>query len=208
MTSIDFSSVNEQLSNASAEDIIQWAAAQAKKPLVSTNFGPHEAVILHMVTQLNPETTVLWVDSGYNTRDTYKVAQQLIERLNLNIKVYAPTVTAARRDAALGGIPTVDDPGHAEFTEQFKLEPFKRGMDELKPDVWFTAVRREQTAFRQDMAAVSEGPNGVIKVAPLLDWTTEQMDDYLKRHDLPNVEKYFDPTKAVAGRECGLHTQL
>ena len=126
------------------------------------------------------EYVVGGVDSGYNTRDTYKVAQQLIERLNLNIKVYAPTVTAARRDAALGGIPTVDDPGHAEFTEQFKLEPFKRGMDELKPDVWFTAVRREQMAFRQDMAAVSEGPNGVIKVAPLLDWTTEQMDDYFQ----------------------------
>lgn len=204
----DLSKANELLAGKTAQEIVEWAIAQGSKPVVTTNFGPHEAVILHMATQVQPEIQVIWIDSGYNTRETYKVAQQLIDELKLNIDVFTPKTSAARQDAVLGGIPPVDSPNHAEFTENFKLEPFTRAMNELAPDVWLTAVRAEQTAFRAGMQVVETGPNGVTKVAPLLSWTTEDMENYLQEHNLPNVTKYFDPTKALANRECGLHTKL
>lgn len=205
---IDIEKANQELRDADPLKIIEWAIGMAKKPLTTTNFGPYEAVILYMVTRLSPDIKIIWIDSGYNTRDTYKIAERLISELKLNIEVYAPKITAARRDAALGGIPSVDDEAHAEFTEQFKLEPFSRAMSEHTPDVWFTAVRSEQTEFRQDMDIISTGPGGVIKVAPLLHWKEAEMQAYLEEHNLPNVEKYFDPTKALANRECGLHTKL
>lgn len=205
---IDIKKANQTLRDAEPLKIIEWAAGIAKKPLSTTNFGPFEAVILHMVTQTNPDIKIIWIDSGYNTRETYKVAERIISELKLNIDVYTPKVTAARRDAALGGIPSVEDDAHAEFTEQFKLEPFSRAMSEQAPDVWFTAVRSEQTQFRQEMEVISTGPGGVIKVAPLLHWKEAEMQAYLEAHNLPNVEKYFDPTKALANRECGLHTKL
>ena len=205
---LDIAKANQEFNNADPVKIIEWVTDIAEKPLATTNFGPYEAVILHMVTQVKPDIPVVWVDSGYNTRETYKVAQQLIDTLKLNIHVYTPKVTAARRDAALGGIPGVDDEGHAEFTEQFKLEPFSRAMNEQQPDVWFTAVRSEQTEFRQEMNIFGKGPAGVIKVAPVLHWKTSDMQAYLEKFGLPNVVKYFDPTKALANRECGLHTRL
>lgn len=205
---LDLDKANLELGQSSPQTIINWALTQANKPIVTTNFGPYEAVILHMVTQANPTITVIWVDSGYNTRATYTVAQNLIDRLSLNIDVYTPKVSAARQDAALGGIPSIDEERHAAFTEQFKLEPFSRAMQSVAPDIWFTAVRSEQTAFRRNMKVFSEGMNGVIKVAPLLYWEESQMNAYLEEHSLPNVDKYFDPTKAEAGRECGLHTKI
>ncbi|OUR72379.1 phosphoadenylylsulfate reductase [Methylophaga sp. 41_12_T18] len=204
----DIEKANQELQNAEPQQIIEWALKNAQKPLTTTNFGPYEAVILHMVTQVQPDMPIIWIDSGYNTRDTYKVAQNVIETLNLNIEVYTPKVSAARRDAALGGIPSVEDEAHAEFTEQFKLEPFSRAMKEQAPDVWFTAVRAEQTEFRQGMEVFGTGPNGVIKVAPVLNLKEADMQAYLEKFDLPNVEKYFDPTKALSNRECGLHTKL
>ncbi len=205
---LDLDKANLEFGQSSPQSIINWALEQANKPIVTTNFGPHEAVILHMVTQANPTISVIWIDSGYNTRATYTVAQSLIDRLNLNIDVYTPKVSAARQDAALGGIPSIDEERHAAFTEQFKLEPFSRAMQAVAPDIWFTAVRSEQTAFRRNMKVFSEGVNGVIKVAPLLHWKETQMNAYLQEHSLPNVDKYFDPTKAEAGRECGLHTKI
>jgi phosphoadenosine phosphosulfate reductase len=205
---LDLDKANLEFGQSSPQSIINWALEQAHKPIVTTNFGPHEAVILHMVTQANPTISVIWIDSGYNTRATYTVAQSLIDRLNLNIDVYTPKVSAARQDAALGGIPSIDEERHAAFTEQFKLEPFSRAMQAVAPDIWFTAVRSEQTAFRRNMKVFSEGVNGVIKVAPLLQWKETQMNAYLEEHSLPNVDKYFDPTKAEAGRECGLHTKI
>ncbi|UTW44710.1 phosphoadenosine phosphosulfate reductase family protein [bacterium SCSIO 12696] len=205
---IDIAQANQQLQGATPQQIIEAALQDSAKPLVSTNFGPYEAVILHMATQVKADIPVIWVDSGYNTRDTYRTADKLIELLNLNIQVYTPTMTTGRWDLAHGGVPDIDEDRHATFTEHFKLEPFARAMAEQRPDVWLTAVRSEQTAFRQNMEVFAEGANGVTKVAPLLHWKEADMQKYLQQHNLPNVESYFDPTKGLANRECGLHTQL
>ena len=205
---MNYEQINQDLANKSAQEIIDWAVAQGGNPIVTTNFGPQEAVILHMAVQAKADIPVVWIDSGYNTSQTYKIAEEIIEKLNLNVHVFTPRVSAARCDAALGGIPAVDDPRHPEFTEQFKLEPFRRAMTEMAPSVWLTAVRSEQTEFRSNMEVASEGIGGCIKVAPLLDWTTEQMASYLEANGLPSVEKYFDPTKALGNRECGLHTKI
>jgi len=205
---MNYEQINQDLADKSAQEIIDWAVAQGGNPIVTTNFGPQEAVILHMAVQAKADIPVVWIDSGYNTSQTYKIAEEIIEKLNLNVHVFTPRVSAARCDAALGGIPSVDDPRHPEFTEQFKLEPFRRAMAEMAPSVWLTAVRSEQTEFRSNMEIASEGIGGCIKVAPLLEWTTAQMAEYLEANGLPSVEKYFDPTKALGNRECGLHTKI
>lgn len=124
------------------------------------------------------------------------------------MRVYNPLVSAARRNALMG-IPDVDDPRHEEFTNQVKLEPFTRALQDMAPDVWLTAVRREQTAFRAGMDIVSQDkPGGVIKVAPVLEWTEADMAGYRDEYDLPDETRYYDPTKVLGNRECGLHNRL
>lgn len=206
--SIDLASANEALQGKSPQEIIAWALENSAKPLVTTNFRPYEAVILHMATQIKPDIKVLWVDSGYNTSATYRFAEKVIQDLKLNIETYIPQMTSARRNVLMKGIPEVDEPLHEEFTHQVKLEPFQRALGELKPDLWLNAIRKEQTEFRQSMEIVSSSKDGIIKVAPLYDWSEEDMQNYLIEHGLPNEDNYFDPTKAIETRECGLHTKL
>lgn len=205
---IDLKQANSQLRDQTAEQIVQWALNNSNKPLVTTNFRPYEAVILHMVTRIEPEIDVLWVDSGYNTSATYRFAESLITRLKLNIHTYVPAITSARRNILMGGIPDIDDPLHAEFTRQVKLEPFQRALADFQPDLWFNAIRKDQTEFRQGLDILSATRDGVLKVAPLFNWGELELDAYLERHGLPNEEDYFDPTKALEHRECGLHTHL
>jgi phosphoadenosine phosphosulfate reductase len=206
--SIDLTAANAQLDDQTPQDIIRWALAQSENPLITTNFRPYEAVILHMATQIRPDIKVLWVDSGYNTSATYRFAEKVIQDLNLNVETYIPQMTSARRNVLMKGIPDIDDPQHDEFTRQVKLEPFQRALSELKPDLWLNAIRKDQTEFRQAMNIVSASKDGIIKVAPLYHWSEAQMDAYLAEHNLPNETDYFDPTKALETRECGLHTQL
>ncbi|SEG23459.1 phosphoadenosine phosphosulfate reductase domain-containing protein [Marinobacterium lutimaris] len=206
--SIDLTAANAALEGKTPEEIVAWALGQSENPLVTTNFRPYEAVILHMVTRIKPDIKVLWVDSGYNTSATYRFAEKVIKDLNLNIVTYIPEMTAARRNVLMKGIPDVDDPLHEEFTRQVKLEPFQRALAELKPDLWFNAIRKDQTEFRQSLDVVTASKDGVLKVAPLFNWSEAQMDAYLEEHGLPNETDYFDPTKALETRECGLHTQL
>lgn len=201
---IDINAANENLKDQSPEAIISWAITNAKRPVITTNFGPYSAAILQAVSNIKRDIQVIWIDTGYNTPNTYRYAESIIADLDLNIKTYIPKQTVAYRNVVLG-IPNVDTPEHKIFTEQVKLEPFKRAMDEYQPDVWFTNLRKGQTAFRDSIDIVSQDANGVIKVSPFYYWSDEDLDQYLEEHRLPNETKYFDPTKVLANRECGLH---
>lgn len=196
---------NKKFAEASPKEIVSWAFEQAKNALVTTNFRPYEVNILHAVTTVNKDTKVIWCDTGYNTPNTYKHAEELITSLGLNIHLYVPKQTASHRDAVMG-IPGIEDPNHAIFTEQVKLEPFGRAMKEHLPEVWFTNLRKGQTALRNTLDIFSVSKDGVLKASPFYHWEDAQLDSYLEEHGLPNEHKYFDPTKVLENRECGLHT--
>lgn len=195
---------NADLAGKTPLEIVVWAITQADKPVITTNFRPYEGAILHLVSQVKPSIDVVWCDTGYNTRNTYKHAEELIEKLGLNIDLYVPKQTSSHRDAVMG-IPQIDDPMHKVFTEQVKLEPFKRAMKAHSPDVWFTNLRKGQTAFRDSIEVVSQDANGVLKISPFYNHSDEDLDVYLEKNNIPNEHKYFDPTKVLGNRECGLH---
>jgi phosphoadenosine phosphosulfate reductase len=205
MKNLNIEQINKDLQDKSPKEIISWALKIAQSPLVTTNFRPYEVAILHACSQVNPTLKVIWCDTGYNTPQTYKHANELIKKLALNVHLYVPQQTAAHRDATIG-IPHIDDPLHKIFTEQVKLEPFNRAMQEHQPDVWFTNLRKGQTAFRNSIDIVSISKDGVLKVSPFYHWTDAELDAYLIEHNLPNEFKYFDPTKVLENRECGLHS--
>ncbi len=208
MTPDQIAEANAELRSKPPLEIVRWAITRANgRAVVSTNFRPYEAVLLHLSAQVQPDIPVLWVDHGYNRPATYKHAEQLKKLLQLNLKPYLPVLSAAHRDAVYGDIPATDDEaGLKRFSAQMKLEPFQRGMKELAPTVWITALRRVQNPERAGLDVISEDKNfGALKVSPVFYWTDADMEAYLKQHQLPNEWDYFDPAKADDKRECGLH---
>ena len=197
--------LNAQFKGIPPEEIISWAIKNSDNAVVTTNFRPYEVAILNAVSEVKGDIPIIWCDTGYNTPNTYRHAEELIARLKLNIDLYVPRQTTAHRDSVMG-IPQIDDPRHAEFTEQVKLEPFRRAMTAHRPDVWFTNLRKGQTALRDSLDILSLSKDGVLKVSPFYYWSDTQLDIYLKDRNLPNEHKYFDPTKVLENRECGLHT--
>jgi phosphoadenosine phosphosulfate reductase len=199
---------NAELRSKSPLEITRWAIAHAGgRAVVSTNFRPYEAMILHLCVQAQPDIPVLWVDHGYNRPATYKHAEQLRSLLKLNLKAYLPRISAAHRDAVWGSVPDVDDEARLkQFSALMKLEPFQRGMKELAPKVWITALRQVQNSSRAELDIVSADPNfGALKVSPVFYLSDADMEAYLQEHALPNEWDYFDPAKADDKRECGLH---
>jgi phosphoadenosine phosphosulfate reductase len=208
MSSQQIAEANAALAGRSPLEVVGWAIAQAGgRAIVSTNFRPYEAAILHLVTRVQPDIPVLWVDHGYNRPATYLHAEALRRLLGLRIHPYLPRMTAAHRDAVHGPIPTTgDEAALKEFSAVMKLEPFQRGMRELAPTVWITALRKVQNPNRAGLDVVSADANfGALKVSPFFHWSDAQLDAYLAEHGLPNEWDYFDPAKADEKRECGLH---
>ena len=141
---MDFDKINAQLRDADAAGVVRWALSLGKPTINTTSFGRNAAVMLHLVSQQDSSVPVVWVDTGYNLRDTYLVADRLIRDLDLDIRIYSPEMTSERRNAIMGGVPTIQDEVlHEEFTRQVKLDPFERALATLKPEVWLTGIRRE-----------------------------------------------------------------
>ena len=206
--SYDIKALNEEYSEKSPAEIVAKALELSSgKVIVSTNFRPLEAVVLHATTQALPEIDVVFADSGYMQPETYRFADKLSKQLELNLKVYNPQMTSARRDAIYGAdLPGLDREEELEvFTNLVKLEPFRRALTELQPAVWFSSLRKEQNPFRDTLDIFVQEGNGPLKVNPDFYFSEEQMEAYLVENNLPDEKMYFDPTKIDEKRECGLH---
>ncbi|NND89561.1 MAG: phosphoadenosine phosphosulfate reductase family protein [Granulosicoccus sp.] len=191
--------LNYTLQLAIARECVRMALANARNPIVSTKFSEESAIFLHLASQIRPGVDVIWVDTGYNTRDTVAFSRELVGRLDISLHVFEPenhTITMP---------PALDDPEHAEFSRQVKIEPFQRALRSLQADVWLSSIRRYQSNHRRNLTSFQTQSDGLLKVSPLLDWTPGTLARYRQEHELPLGPACFDPTKGEPFRECGLH---
>ncbi|MCH8474859.1 MAG: phosphoadenylyl-sulfate reductase [Opitutales bacterium] len=227
MTDEAIESVNAKLEDLEAGRRILWARDQFPGKLVlSTSFGVQSAVMLHLVSQMAPDTPVIFVDTGYLFPETYRFAQELQERLSLNLHKYVPRQTAAEQEALYGKLWEQGVRGLEKYNFINKVEPMNRALQELGAEAWLAGLRRSQASTRQDLGVVQR-QNKMLKIHPIIDWSDRQIYHYLKANDLPyhplweknyvSVGDWHSSKPLEAGesaestrfngmkRECGLH---
>ena len=206
---------------------VEWAAgAFGDKLILTTSFGVQSAVMLHLVTQIMPTIPVVFIDTGYLFPETYRFADELTERLNLNLKVYNPAMTAARQEAVFGKRWELGLEGLKQYNLINKIEPMDRAVRELGAEAWLAGLRRGQSNSRESLPVVQQ-QNKVTKIHPIIDWDNRTVHRYLTEHGLPyhplweqgyvSLGDWHSTTPLQAGmseedtrfggqkRECGLH---
>lgn len=215
------------LDAATAQERVEWAWRVYGDGLVlSTSFGIQAAVMLHLVTRVVPRIPVVFVDTGYLFPETYRFAQELAERLELNLKTYVPAKTAAQQEALYGRRWEQGVEGLKRYHLLNKVEPMDRAIRELRATAWLAGLRRSQASTRENLQVVQR-QNRMTKVHPILDWDNRRVHRYLTEHQLPyhplweqgyvSVGDWHSTTKLEPGmseeqtrfgglkRECGLH---
>lgn len=185
-TKLDLDSINQQLETLEAVQIVEWAAESFEDGLVlSTSFGIQAAVMLHLVTRVVPDIPVVWIDTGYLPPATYRFAEELSDRLQLNLKVYQSPMSPARMEALLGRLWEQDNvEAYNQYDQLRKVEPMQRALKELNATAWLAGLRRDQTKHRKSLR-VCEQQSGLYKVHPILRWSSRDIYQYLQDHDLP-----------------------
>jgi phosphoadenosine phosphosulfate reductase len=183
---LDLGCVNRRLAKARADDVVAWASRQFGEGLVlSTSFGIQSAVMLHLVGHAAPHVPVVWVDTGYLPPETYRYADELTRRLDLNVHVYQSPVSPARMEAIHGRLwESEDDDAYERYDQLRKVEPMQRALRDLGGTAWLSGVRAQQTDHRAGLQVVGR-QNGRYKVSPILAWSSKDVFDYMKAHDLP-----------------------
>ncbi len=182
----DIRQINRQLVNVEARGFVEWAAETfGENSVMSTSFGVQAAVMLHLVTRVMPNIRVIWIDTGYLLMETYRFAEELTDRLKLNLKVFQSPMSPARMEAVYGKLWEQDAVTALDRYEEIrKVEPMQRALRELKADAWLVGLRAEQTDHRKTLPRVHK-VEGRYKLLPILHWTSKDVHEYLTVHDLP-----------------------
>lgn len=190
---------SEQLETLSAPALMEWAAERfGDSSVISTSFGIQSAVTLRLATRVLPNIPVIWVDTGYLPAETYRYADELSSRLQLNLQVFQSDVSPARMEALHGRLwETGSAADFQRYDDLRKVEPMQRALRQLQPQAWISGLRAEQTEFRKTLSRVSFD-SGRYKVLPILRWSSRDVYQFMIDNDLPQ-HPLFDQGYSTVG---------
>ena len=203
----------------------------AERIALASSFGAEDQVLTDMLCGISSKARIFTLDTGRLPAETYDAIEATRKKYGVTITLLFPDYHQVEEMVRVSGPNLFYESvaNRKRCCQIRKIEPLHRQLANL--DVWVAGLRKEQSVTRQEVQRITwDEANGIIKVCPLAGWTTEQVWDYIRRHDVP-YNKLHDQgypsigcgpcTRAVkegqdirAGRwwweapehkECGLH---
>lgn len=175
--------VNTDLAKADAPEVLSWASETFAPDLaLATSFGPQTIVLMHMAAEIGADVQAFYLDTNLLFPQTYTLRDQLIERLGISVTQVKASLSLEAQAERFGDRLWGEQPNLC--CELRKVLPLRHYLSKKK--AWLTGIRRRQTAFRSDSQIVEwDEANGLVKINPLVGWSTEQVWNYIREHDLP-----------------------
>ena len=171
-----------------AEDALRWTSENLHpKVAKASSFGAEDAVVMDIMLKINPKFRFFTLDTGRLPQETYDIMDMVRKRYNIAIEVLFPDAREVEEMVLEKGLNLFYD--SVENRELCcgirKVHPMNKMLATL--DGWITGLRRDQTDVRKDMAMfqLDHGHGGILKINPIINWTWEQVQDYIRKHDLP-----------------------
>lgn len=201
---------------------------QGKQLFTTSSFQTHSLVLLHLLSRLDPDIPVFFLNTGYHFPDTIRFRDQVAEQLGLrNVRDLKPSVPKHLQKGSDGNLLFTTDPDYCCHLN--KTQPMESVLREY--DIWINGVRRDQSRARKQMKREEPTPQGAWRFHPMLDWTSKMVHDYRREHQLPEhpmaaqgylsigcapCTRKMDPEMSerearwygLQKSECGLHTDL
>jgi phosphoadenosine phosphosulfate reductase len=184
-TADEIADANARLLTATPQEVLAWAAQRFHpRLLMATAFGAEGCCIIHMLAEIQPLTTVINIDTGYQFAETLDLRDRLAARYGIVVEYVRPELSVPEYEAEHGG------PLHPHRPDQCchdrKILPLRRAVRELAPLAWISAIRKDQTADRGKADVVQwDAKFNLTKVNPLLNWTKKDVWGFVHKHEVP-----------------------
>ena len=166
--------------------LLRRALARYGRLVYANSLGAEAMVLTDIVWSHLPRIDMFTVDTGRLHEETYELLERLQRRYQQRIRVVYPDAAALERLVSRQGVNGFYHSPEArlECCRVRKVEPFRRAIAGFAG--WITGVRREQSAGRARGAPVEWDPgHGLYKISPLLDWSEQEVWQYIRLHRLP-----------------------
>lgn len=167
---------------ASAEQVIAWAAANFHVDAVAIACSMADAVLPHLVTKQIANAEVLFLDTGYHFLETRITRDEVARQLPVRIVDVLPKQTVAQQDAEHGEKLYSRDPNLC--CQLRKVDPLHNVLKNY--ELWFTGVRRDEAPTRANTELITwDEKNGLVKVNPVAAWSFDDLIDYSNANQVP-----------------------
>jgi len=150
------------------------------------SFGAEDVVLFDLIAKHAPSIRIVTLDTGRLPQETYDVMAACREKYGVNIQVYFPDAADVEEMVCEKGVNLFYESleNRKYCCEIRKIRPLKRALEDVR--AWVTGLRREQAASRTGMQPIEDDAAfGIQKFNPLIEWSEEDIWDYIKANDIP-----------------------
>jgi phosphoadenosine phosphosulfate reductase len=187
-TAQELQAINIRFDSQSPQLVLEWAVEQFYPDItVASSFGLEDVALIDMISKLPKSPPVFCLDTGRLHQETYEVMDRVRSKYGINIEIYFPDHEAVEKMVWAKGINLFYESieNRHECCGVRKVEPLGRALS--GKNAWITGLRRSQsvTRTRSSKVELDSAHGGIVKINPLIDWTEEQVWDYVKKNRVP-----------------------
>jgi len=171
-----------------AEEALQWASDNLHpKVAKASSFGAEDSVIMDIMIKINPKFRFFTLDTGRLPQETYDIMDVVRKKYNISIEVLFPDAQEVEDMVREKGVNLFYESveNRKLCCEIRKVHPINKILSTL--DGWITGLRRDQTRTRENVTIfqLDHGHDEILKINPIIDWSWEQIQEYIKKNNLP-----------------------
>ena len=180
--------LNHDFKDRGPEEILEWTMGELHpRVALASSFQSQGVVLIDMLMKVSKDARIFTLDTGRLNQETYDVMDRIRSRYNTRIEVLFPDKDQVQEMVTERGINLFYKSKQNRFLccEIRKVNPLKTHLSGL--DGWVTSIRRDQTESRSHASKfeLDELHGGILKVNPLIDWSEDQVWDYIHKHKVP-----------------------
>ena len=187
-----------ELENASAQEIMRWAAETFGRRLAVTS-SMEDAVVAHLASTALPGIDVIFLDTGYHFVETIGTRDAVAATMPVNVITLTPRQSVAEQDAEYG--PQLHDRDPDLCCKLRKVDPLNNIMKSY--DAWATGLRRAETHNRVIAPVVGwDEKKQKVKVSPLARWTDDEVEKYIAENGVLVNPLQYDGYPSIGCWPC------
>ncbi len=194
-----------ELDDQEPQAVLAWAIEKFGGRLgLCSSFQADGCALIDMAWRIDPKIRVFTIDTGRQPEETYKLIDTVRDRYGIHTEIFMHDTHIVQQMVTKHGQNLFYRDVNLRLLccQVRKVLPLRRAL--MNYDAWITGLRRDQWATRSNIRKleIDHDHGGVVKLAPLADWTDEEVWDYIRANDVPHNELYDKGFKSIGCAPC------
>jgi phosphoadenosine phosphosulfate reductase len=178
-----FALIQDAANHWTPQRVLAWAFDTfGSSVAISSAFGVEGMALIDMASRVRKDFRLFTIDTEFLFPETYNLMDRVEEKYGITIERVYPLLSPENQEQVHGSALWTRDPDLC--CNLRKVEPLRRKLGELS--AWISSIRRDQTSARSGARRIEwDAKFNLIKINPIVDWSSKQVWRYIYEHDVP-----------------------